>query len=165
MRILGIDPGTATTGYGMIMQNEDEYKALSFGCITTKAGLPLEQRLQEIANDLVAIIKKTKPDEAAIEEIFFSKNVKTAISVAHARGVIIHTLQQNNIPIQSYNPMQIKKAICSDGSANKTQIQKMTQLLLQLETIPTPDDAADALAIAICHGNHIRNNSLYQKAA
>jgi crossover junction endodeoxyribonuclease RuvC len=161
MRILGIDPGTARTGYGIIDEINENYIAINYGCITTAAGVPLDRRLQEIAKDVEHLITKFKPDYAAIEEIYFSKNVKTAISVAHARGVIMQTIKKNNISIYSYNPMQIKQAICSDGKATKMQIQKMTQILLELNEAPTPDDAADALAIAICHGNCLRNQSLY----
>jgi len=161
MRILGIDPGTARTGYGVIDDINDTYNLVNFGCITTEAGVPLEARLHEIAHDLEEIIKKFKPDYAAIEELFFSKNTKTALSVAHARGVMIQKLNENNIPVCSYNPMKIKLALCSDGKAKKPQIQKMVQILLDLDTIPSPDDAADALAIAICHGNCTKNQSLY----
>lgn len=161
MRILGIDPGTATTGYGIIYDEQESYTVIDFGCITTRPHQPLDNRLQEIAQDLQHIIETNRPDYAAVEEIYFSKNTKTAISVAQARGVIIQKLNENNIPITSYNPLQIKQAICSDGKAEKKQIQKMVQLFLQLDKIPTPDDAADALAIAICHGNVLRNKSLY----
>ena len=163
MRILGIDPGTATTGYGILDIENEEYNVVNFGCITTKAGLALEVRLKEIAEDLDNLIKKFKPDYAAVEEIYFSKNVKTAIDVAHARGVIIQKLNENNVPLQSYNPMQVKQAVCSDGKAKKPQIQKMVQILLDLENIPSPDDAADALAIAICHSNCLSNKSLYSQ--
>jgi crossover junction endodeoxyribonuclease RuvC len=161
MRILGIDPGTATTGYGVIEEHNDSFEVVNFGCITTKAGVKLEERLMEIANDLETIIKKFNPDYAAVEDIFFSKNAKTAISVSHSRGVLIQKLNENNIPITSYNPMQIKLALCSDGKAKKPQMQKMVQMFLKLNQIPKPDDAADALAIAICHGNFIRNKALY----
>jgi len=161
MRILGIDPGTATTGYGIIDIENDKTNVVNFGCVTTKAGLPLEVRLKEIAEDMDDLIKNFKPDYAAVEEIYFSKNVKTAIAVAHARGVMIQKLNEHNIPLTSYNPMQIKQAVCSDGRAKKQQVQKMVQILLDLENIPSPDDAADALAIAICHSNCLRNQSLY----
>lgn len=161
MRILGIDPGTAITGYGIIEEENDKYKVIGFGCITTKANTPLEHRLQEIAQDLQILIEKWKPDYAAVEEIYFSKNAKTAISVSHSRGVIIQKLTENNIPLTSYNPLQIKRALCNDGRANKHQIQKIVQLLLNLDSIPTPDDAADALAIAVCHGNSLRNKAIY----
>ena len=165
MRILGIDPGTATTGYGIIDIENDKTHVVNFGCITTKAGLPLEVRLKEIAEDMDSLIKNFKPDYAAVEEIFFSKNVKTAIAVAHARGVMIQKLNEHNVPLTSYNPMQIKQAVCSDGRAKKPQVQKMVQILLDLENIPSPDDAADALAIAICHSNCLRNQSLYSTSA
>lgn len=161
MRILGIDPGTARIGYGIIDLDRDTYTVVDCGCITTKAGTPLEIRLTEIADDLEKLIKTHSPDVAAVEELFFSKNVKTALSVAHARGVIIEKIQRHSIPVHSYNPMYIKLALCSDGKAKKSQMQKMTQLLLQLSEAPTPDDTADALAIALCHGNTHRNKSLY----
>lgn len=161
MRILGIDPGTARIGYGIIDLDANNYNVIDCGCITTKAGTKLEIRLTEIANDLESLIKTHKPDVAAVEELFFSKNVKTALSVAHARGVIIEKIHSHGIPMHSYNPMHIKQALCSDGKAKKPQIQKMTQLLLQLSELPTPDDTADALAIAVCHGNTHRNKSLY----
>lgn len=161
MRILGIDPGTARIGYGIIDLESDNYTVIDCGCITTQANTKLETRLIEIADDLESLIKTYSPDVAAVEELFFSKNTKTALSVAHARGVIIEKIMRNNIPVHSYNPMHIKKALCSDGKAKKPQMQKMTQLLLQLSHVPTPDDTADALAIALCHGNTHRNKSLY----
>jgi len=161
MRILGIDPGTATTGFGIIEEKNDEYKVINFGCIRTKAGIKLEVRLNEISNDLDELINKFKPDQAAIEEIYFSKNAKTAIDVAHARGVLIQKLNEKKIPIKSYNPMQVKLALCSTGKAKKPQMQKMIKMLLKLNEIPSSDDAADALAIALCHGNFIRNKALY----
>jgi crossover junction endodeoxyribonuclease RuvC len=161
MRILGIDPGTARTGYGIIDQKTDDYEVINFGCITTKAHTPLQERLNEIAKDIDTLINNYKPDNAAIEEIFFSKNTKTAISVAHSRGVIIQKLNEKNIPTTSYNPLEIKRAICSDGKAQKQQMQKMIQIILKLKHTPSPDDAADALAIAVCHGNFTRNSNLY----
>ena len=161
MRILGIDPGTATTGFGIIEEKNDEYTVINFGCIRTKAGIKLEKRLNEISEDLDDLIKKFKPDQAAIEEIYFSKNAKTAIDVAHARGVLIQKLNERKIPVNSYNPMQVKLALCSTGKAKKPQMQKMIKMLLKLNEIPSSDDAADALAIALCHGNFIRNKALY----
>ena len=161
MRILGIDPGTATTGFAIIEESENEYELLDHGCITTPSGLPLEKRLREIDQDLEQIIKEWKPDAAAVEEIFFSKNVKTAISVAQARGVILQKLEQMGVKMFSYNPMQVKMAVCSTGKASKVQVQKMVQMLLKLEKVPHPDDAADAAAIALCHGNSLSNASLY----
>ncbi len=161
MRILGIDPGTARIGYGIIDLDADNYSVVDCGCITTPANTPLEKRLLEIADDIDSIIASYSPDVAAVEELFFSKNTKTALSVAHARGVIMERIRRKNIPLHSYNPMKIKQAICSDGKAKKNQMQKMTQLLLNLANPPTPDDTADALAVAVCHGNTCRNKSLY----
>ena len=161
MRILGIDPGTARIGYGIIDLDSDNYTVVDYGCITTKAHIPLAERLSEIADDIESLIDEYSPDVAAVEELFFSKNTKTALSVAHARGVIIERIQRNHVKLYSYNPMHIKQALCSDGKADKPQIQKMTQLLLQLPEIPKPDDTADALAIALCHGNTHRNKLLY----
>jgi len=164
MRILGIDPGTATVGYGIIQETDEKFSVISYGCITTSKDQPLELRLKEIAFDLQIIVNKFKPDFGAVEDLFFSKNVKTAISVAQARGVILQKLSELNIPLASYNPMQIKQALCSDGKAKKDQIQRMVQMLLELEQIPHPDDAADALAIALTHGHCLNNQSLYQTA-
>lgn len=164
MRILGIDPGTATVGYGIIHESGENFSVISYGCITTSKDEPLEMRLKEIAFDLQILVEKFKPEFAAVEEIFFSKNVKTAISVAQARGVILQKLTELNVPLASYNPLQIKKALCSDGKAKKDQIQRMVKMLLQLDTIPHPDDAADALAIALTHGHCLKNQSLYQTA-
>lgn len=165
MRILGIDPGTATTGYGIVEEGQDGFRVITYGCITTSKENPLEQRLNEIAFDLSILINKFKPDFAAVEDLFFSKNTKTAMSVAHARGVIIQKITEERIPVSSYNPMQIKLALCSDGKAKKPQIQKMIKILLNLNDIPKPDDAADALAIAVTHGHCLKNQSLYATTA
>lgn len=124
---------------------------LDFGCIKTPAGTPLSDRLQQIAEDLETLIKKWQPDEAAVEEVFFSKNVKTAISVAQARGVIIQKLTEKGIQSGNYTPSQIKSSVCGDGKADKKQIQKMVQIILSLKSTPKQDDATDALAIALCH--------------
>ncbi|MFC1599764.1 crossover junction endodeoxyribonuclease RuvC [Patescibacteria group bacterium] len=161
MRILGIDPGTATTGYGVVEEGPSGFRMITYGCITTSKDSELPARLNEIAFDLSIIISKFKPDYAAVEDIYFSKNTKTAISVAQARGVIMQKITEEQIPVTSYNPMQVKQAICSDGKAKKPQIQKMMQILLNLEDIPKPDDAADALAIAVTHGHCLKNQSLY----
>lgn len=162
MRILGIDPGTATTGYGIVEETSEGFRMISYGCITTNKDTPLESRLNEIAFDLLILISKFKPTHAAVEDIFFSKNTKTAISVAQARGVIIQKITEAGIPISSYNPLNIKQAICSDGKADKKQVQKMVKILLNLDVTPTPDDAADGLAIALCHGHTLNNQHLYQ---
>ncbi len=162
MRILGIDPGTATVGYGIVQESDDVFNMISYGCITTSKNQPMEMRLKEIACDLQMLVEKFEPDFAAVEELYFSKNVKTAISVAQARGVILQKLTELNIPLASYNPLQVKQALCSDGKAKKEQIQTMVQMLLRTDHIPKPDDAADALAIALTHGHCLNNKSLYQ---
>lgn len=156
MRILGIDPGTAITGFGVIELENGKYRVLDYGCIKTEKHLPLQERLMQIGKDLGKLIKLWKPENAAVEELFFAKNVKTALSVAHARGVIIKTFAENKIPLAEYKPNQVKNTICGDGKALKPQIQKMICILLKLTETPKPDDAADALAIALCHAFHQR---------
>lgn len=160
--ILGIDPGLATTGYGVIEVNEQESKALAFGTIDTKKNTEFSDRLLIIYQELNKIIKKFKPQAAICEELFFCTNVKTAIAVGQARGVIILTLKKNNLPIYELTPLQIKQTITGYGKAEKKQMQKMVQLILKLKTMPKSDDAADALAIALC-GTQIINSSLYEK--
>jgi crossover junction endodeoxyribonuclease RuvC len=157
MIILGIDPGTATTGYGVIESERGKIQAVGHGCILTKSTEDLENRLVTIFDELTAIIKKFKPEMAAVEELFFSSNAKTAISVGHARGVILLACSKANVPVYEYTPLQIKQAVCGYGRADKQQIQKMVRSLLCLDEIPKPDDAADGLAIAICHTNSYRD--------
>lgn len=151
MRILGIDPGTATTGFGLIERKGTGHRLLDYGHISTSKTLPLSKRLNQIAEDLSALCAEWKPDVCAVEELFFSKNVKSALQVAHARGVILQTLTRSGYPVFEYNPGQIKVAVAGHGKAKKPEIQKMVCLLLNLEKAPKPDDAADALAIALCH--------------
>ncbi len=155
MIILGLDPGTATTGYGVIKKETNGLSCVSFGCIKTSAGLEPAKRFTIIRKELISIIKKYNPDYSAIEKLFFTKNVKTAISVSHARGVILETLNEHVLPIYEYTPLQVKQAVTSYGRADKTQIQKMVRVLLSLKEIPEPDDAADALAVAICCAHSI----------
>ncbi|OGJ49977.1 crossover junction endodeoxyribonuclease RuvC [Candidatus Peregrinibacteria bacterium RIFOXYB2_FULL_32_7] len=155
MIILGLDPGTATTGFGIIKKIDNEFEILDFGCIETKAKLPLEDRLLQISNDLESLIKKYKPDVAGIEEIFFTNNIKTAISVSHARGVLLYILKKHKVPIKHFTPTEIKSSITGYGKADKHQVQKMIQIILNLSEIPKPDDAADALAIAIASSNNL----------
>ncbi len=157
MIILGIDPGTATTGYGVIENQNGKIMAIAHGCILTKAGQDLDERLDIIFNDLTKIIKKFKPEMVAVEELFFASNAKTAISVGHARGVILLACKKTKVPVYEYTPLQVKQAICGYGRGDKQQIQKMVKALLNLKEIPKPDDAADGLAIAICHANSHRN--------
>ena len=157
MIILGIDPGTATTGYGVIRSEKGKIQAVGYGCILTKSSGGLENRLVTIFDELTEIIKKFKPEMIAVEELFFASNAKTAISVGHARGVILLACSKAKIPVYEYTPLQIKQAVCGYGRADKQQIQKMVKALLNLEKIPKPDDAADGLAIAICHTNSYRD--------
>ena len=161
MRILGIDPGYAIVGYGVIDYSGGKYQAVDYGAITTDANMPFSARLQYIYNELVALIIKNDPDEMAIERLYFQNNQKTAIAVAEARGVILLAAQMNNIPINEYTPLQVKSAVTGYGQAKKPQVMEMTRRLLKLEKVPRPDDTADALAMAICHaqssGTRLRN--------
>ena len=151
MRILGIDPGVAIVGFGLIESERGSVRMLQYGDVTTPAGLPLATRLVQIENDMTELIRQLKPDEIAIEELFFSKNITTGIAVAHGRGVILCTVERLGVPIYEYTPMQVKQAVVGYGLADKKQVMDMTKRLLKLKAVPRPDDAADALAIAICH--------------
>ena len=151
MRILGIDPGIAIVGFGLIESNRGSVQMLQYGAVTTEAGLPLATRLVQIENDMTALIAQLKPDEIAVEELFFSKNITTGIAVAHGRGVILCTAERLGVPIFEYTPMQVKQAVAGYGLADKKQVMDMTKRLLKLKAVPRPDDAADALAIALCH--------------
>ena len=153
MRILGIDPGIAIVGFGLIESNRGSVRMLQYGAVTTEAGLPLATRLVQIENDMTALIAQLKPDEIAVEELFFSKNITTGIAVAHGRGVILCTAERLGVPIFEYTPMQVKQAVVGYGLAEKKQVMDMTRRLLKLNAVPRPDDAADALAIAICHAH------------
>lgn len=154
MRILGIDPGSAITGFGLIEQDQhDQVLPIQFGVITTATGLPIEQRLLKIYNEITDIILLHRPETAAVEKLFFQRNVSSAMSVGQARGVVILALAQAGIPFQEYTPNEVKQSVTGYGSADKSQIQEMVKMLLHLEQIPRPDDAADALAIALCHAS------------
>lgn len=154
IRILGIDPGTAATGWAVLEEKKKgEAKLVAFGCVNTSKLKSSEERLLEIGKDIKTLIKKYKPDEAAVEDIFFFKNLKTAITVSQARGVLLYKIAKNRIPVQSYTPLQVKQALTGYGRADKKQIQIMVKNILKLKSIPKPDDAADAIAIAICHLN------------
>ena len=152
MRILGVDPGVATIGFGLIEADRGSQRLLRYGVINTPAGLPLSNRLYQISQDMEELLSAFHPDEAAVEELFFSKNITTGIAVAHGRGVILLELERAGIPVYEYTPMQVKQAVAGYGGAEKRQVMLMTQRLLKMGEIPRPDDAADALAIAICHG-------------
>ncbi len=151
MIILGVDPGTATTGFGLVKKDRNNVTPIDYGCILTPAKKHLAERLEIIYKDLREIITKYKPDAVAVEDIFFCKNLKTAINVSQARGVILLAGRQEKIPVCNYTPLQVKQSVCGYGRASKSQVQKMVKILLDLKKIPKPDDAADALAIALCH--------------
>ena len=156
MIILGIDPGLAIVGYSIIDLDGNNYKAIEYGVIRTSSKLEFPERLRIIYDDLIEIIDKYNPDEVAIEELFFSKNVKTAIDVGHARGVQVLAAIHRNLKIYEYTPLQIKQAVVGYGRADKNQVQQMVKMLLNLKEIPKPDDAADALAVAMCHGSSLK---------
>ena len=150
MIFLGIDPGTASVGFGVIKKENEDLKMLDFGVIRTYPSKKVAVRLGEIHKGLKKIIKKYKPDRVSVEDVYFYKNSKTAIKVGQARGVILFTIEHCKKPYSDYTPLQVKQAVTGYGRAEKTQVQKMVQQILKLDDLPKPDDAADALAIAIC---------------
>ena len=151
MRILGIDPGYGITGFGLIDAQRGQYRFLQCGAITTPAGMDFSARLEIIYEDMRKLLELAKPDAVAIEELFFGQNVTTGIGVAQSRGVILLAIRQAGLQVYSYKPMQVKQAVVGYGNATKHQVQDMTKRLLQLSAMPKPDDAADAIAIALCH--------------
>lgn len=156
MIILGIDPGIADTGFGVIeKQANGKLACLEYGSIKTKAGVEMSARLEELAVGLDEIMKKYRPEIMSIEELFFCNNVKTALIVGQARGVALLTARQNKITIKEFTPLQVKQAVSSYGKADKGQVQRMVKMLLNLKEIPKPDDAADALAVAMCGSNSL----------
>ena len=156
MRILGLDPGTATTGYGIIDVYDGEMSVVTWGVIKTTPDDEMAQRLLQIHTELRALLMEYKPDTAGVEELFFGRNATTAITVGQARGVLLLCLAQTSIPFGEYSPPKIKNAVAGYGNANKAQMQLMVRHLLDLEETPRPDDAADGLAIAITHYHHYR---------
>lgn len=162
MRVLGVDPGTATTGYGVVEETREGIRALAYGVIITPAGQPLPQRLQTIYQELRRLIGEWQPDEAAVEELYFNVNVRTALSVGQARGVVLLALADAGLPVTEYGPGEVKQALTGYGGAEKRQMQEMVRMLLGLEKTPSPDDAADALAVAICHLHSVRLRSLME---
>lgn len=152
MVIMGIDPGVATIGFGVIEAQRGKNKLIQYGAVTTPPGIPLSERLVQIHQDIHQLLKLFHPEEIAVEELFFSKNITTGISVAHGRGVILLAVAEAGIPLFEYTPMQVKQSVAGYGKAEKRQVMDMTRRLLQLDKVPRPDDAADALALAICHG-------------
>lgn len=155
--VLGIDPGIADTGYGFIKVDGSSLKCLAYGSIKTSPKDSLELRLLKLYQELTALIKKYQPDEAAVEQLFFNKNVRTALIVGQARGVALLSLSFADLKISEFSPPQVKQAVTAYGQATKKQVQKMVKLILALKELPQPDDAADALAVAICAAN----NKLY----
>ena len=151
MLVLGIDPGTAITGYGLVREDEAGLTLVDYGVITTAAGQPLAHRLQLIYRGLADVVLEHRPQQAAVEELFFSRNARTALSVGHARGVTLLALADAGLAIHEYKPLEIKQAITGYGGAGKQQVQEMVRLLLNLDHVPQPDDAADAVAVAVCH--------------
>lgn len=162
MRILGIDPGLAIVGWGVIESDGGRYRPVAYGAIRTPAHTELPLRLQMIYADMKTIISKYRPEEMAVEELFFTNNITTGIAVAEARGVILLSASQHALPVFEYTPMQVKQAVVGYGNATKHQVQEMTKRLLHLDKLPKPDDAADAIAIALCHARS--STSLIAKA-
>lgn len=157
MRILGIDPGYAIVGYGVLEYNNMHFKPVGYGAITTDAGDPFHKRLESIDRDMGYLLDKYKPDAMAVEKLFFTTNQKTAIDVAQARGVILLNAVKRDVPVFEYTPLQVKQGVVGYGKADKHQVQEMIKNILKLKAVPKPDDVADALAIAVCHG-HARNS-------
>ena len=159
MIILGIDPGYAIVGVGVIEYSGNKFRTIDYYAITTEAHTPFDQRLKTIYDEVNAVIEKYNPDYMAIEELFFNDNAKTAIAVGQARGVIVLSAVNHNVEVFEYTPLQVKLAVVGYGRADKSQVQHMTKALLSLPQIPKPDDVADALAIAVCHA-HSYNGAL-----
>lgn len=163
MRIMGVDPGTAIVGIGLIDLIGSQYKIVDFGCIRTSSKDNDANRLHQIFKGMQEIINDFKPDCLAVEELFFNKNTKTALSVGQARGVILLSGVEKKLPVFEYTPLQVKQAIVGYGRAEKRQVQEMVKILLKLDKRPTPDDAADALAVAICHAHSKNLHELFSK--
>lgn len=158
MIILGIDPGIAIVGYGVIEYKGNKFKVIDYGAITTPAGMKVKDRLKIIYDGVIDIIQTHKPDCIAIEELFYNNNAKTVINVAQGRAMPYLAAANTNLEIYEYTPLQVKQAVVGYGRAEKKQVQQMTKMLLNLEKIPKPDDTADALAIAVCHAHSFRMN-------
>ncbi|MBU5439662.1 crossover junction endodeoxyribonuclease RuvC [Tissierella sp. MSJ-40] len=156
MIILGIDPGIAIVGYSIIECKGNSFKAIDYGCITTEANMLFPERLKIVYDEITKIIEKYQPEDLAVEELFFNKNVKTAIKVGQARGVEVLACVNKGLDIFEYTPLQIKQSVVGYGRADKKQVQEMVKILLNLKEIPKPDDVADALAVAICHGSSLK---------
>lgn len=165
MLVIGIDPGTAITGYGLVRNaGHGGLDVVDYGVVETASKLPMAQRLLTLHRQLRHVMQLHRPDSAAVEKLFFQRNVRTAISVGQARGVALLALAEADLPVAEYTPMEVKQAVTGYGGADKNQVQQMVRALLNLEKIPKPDDAADALAVAICHLHSARMSSLYDDA-
>jgi crossover junction endodeoxyribonuclease RuvC len=166
MIVLGIDPGTATTGWGVVHKDSDDnLRLVDCGAVRTPASKPMPLRLREIFQSMRDLLAQHQPDAVAVEELFFSTNVRTAMSVGQARGVVMVAAALADLPVHEYTPLEIKQAISGYGGADKAQVQQMTALLLGLDAVPTPDDAADAIAVAVCHLHSARLQSLLAQQA
>ena len=164
MRILGIDPGYALMGYGVIEQNGNRMKVIECGSISTGPSASMPERLKYLYSSLMNIIADTDPEYAALEELFYNTNAKTVINVGQARGVAVLACVNSGLPVAEYTPLQVKQALVGYGRAEKKQVQQMVKAILGLEKVPRPDDTADALAVAICHANSSYGSSRYQQA-
>jgi len=164
MRICGIDPGSERTGYGIVDTDGSRHRAILFGAIRTSSRRPFHARLLKIYDELSAILSREKADVMAIEGVFYSSNVQSALKLGHVRGVAMLAAAQQKMTVVEYSPLEIKSSIVGYGRAEKSQVQAMVQFLLQLPEIPTPDDAADALAIAICHSNRLNQERILAQA-
>ncbi len=160
MLVMGIDPGTATTGYGLVRDIETGPELVAYGVVLTPAHTPMSERLVIIYRELTALIKLHQPDSAAVEKLFFQRNVSTAMTVGQARGVALLALAQAGVRVGEYTPREVKQAVAGYGGAAKPQIQQMVRAILNLSDIPKPDDAADALAVAICHLHSMKLKAL-----
>ena len=166
MIIMGIDPGLATVGYGVIeCDSRQNLSLIDYGTILTKAGIALSTRLLHIYNGIITLYDNFKPEAVAFEELFFNKNVKTAISVAQARGAAVTAARTKTDALFEYTPLQVKQAICGYGRADKNQVQMMVKSILKLKNIPKPDDAADAVAVAVCHAHSFRTEQIFADAS
>ena len=164
MLVIGIDPGTAITGYGLVKDTGDgRLTMVDYGVIETASTLPMTERLLILHQQLKHVLQLHRPDSGAVEKLFFQRNVRTAISVGQARGVALLALAEADFPVAEYSPPEVKQAVTGYGGADKNQVQQMVRALLNLEEIPKPDDAADALAVAICHLHSARLGSLYDE--
>jgi len=160
MLIMGIDPGVAISGYGLVYSCNGAYSVVEYGVLRTDNDMPVEQRLKRVFEGYISLIDKYKPDAVAVEELFFNKNAKTVMTVGEGRGVALLAAALKGVDVFEYTPLQVKQAVVGYGRAQKMQIQEMVRILLNLDELPRPDDAADALAVALCHLNSNRINNL-----